>query len=1071
MSEPGASRPLRRRVRSSVGRVLGGRRWRKERPLLSVVVPVYNPGPRLHRCLESLAKQTLTSLEIVIVDDGSTDGSLDVLRAFAELPGHVRLVRQQHRGVGPARDAGVRHATGEFLAFCDSDDEVPPAAYEKLVAALRQSGSELAIGSVVLQKQGIYRQPSWTRTSNPDRRLRVTLEEMPGVMANLLPGTRVFRRSFWDEQNLSFGEEDHREVVTMVEAILAATTLDVIPGVSYRWGWREDGSSLLQQDLRDSDRVRCKMAHVIEAAELVIAGTPSAVQRQFFANILHSLTPDLIRAAVTRDDGYWSALQGQMQRLMELVPAENLVQVAVEDRIAAWLCARAERAAAEDFLEYSFDNRNGYPFRHLDGRPHITLPFIDALSTVDASMTRVADVDMRYRTRLSAMRWAAPGVLRLEGGAFVEYTESTGAGEVSIVLRDRTSGAESVHAARSVRDEKINRWAGRAQEDHSRAGFVAEVDIAPTEPGTVLDVLVRVDADGDRREAPFESRRGTGSPGLLEPSEREGISLVPTWSPVHGLAVRVLGADHAPAAPAETDQEPAAGVMVEEIIGHADILELRLRAEHACEVALVGPRSRTAWTPTRREGASWSVVVSLLVDEWGAGPSSVPTDDYAVVARTCAGEDLPVLADRGLWRELPAFVDSETHQIQPRVVDAGRLELRVTPQEFRDSVGAYVRRRLRDVEYPEARERPLLDVAFFETFGGRAAGDNPGPLCAELARRDSGLDLVFSVLDRSVQVPDGARAVVRWSQEWFELLARARYLVTNAPLPPFFRKRPGQVFLHTWHGSPLKRIGHDRTHMDFPNWHHRRQLLLAREGWDFMVSQSPFCTASLRSAFLYDGGMLESGYPRNDLLSSPEGEGIRRRTRKHLGIAPETTVILYAPTWRDNYRAGRVFNKMVFLDTADVVQQVPNSTVLVRGHYNTMAEADVHGPDRRVVDVTRYPDIADLYLAADALVTDYSSVFFDFVLTGKPMYFLAPDLESYRDDNRGFYLDYHQTVPGPVGVTTQEVVDAILGPDEYVDVRRRFREEYAPWDDGHASERVIDAILRHGETVRDEAGS
>ncbi|HEX6486360.1 MAG TPA: CDP-glycerol glycerophosphotransferase family protein, partial [Nocardioidaceae bacterium] len=184
-----------------------------------------------------------------------------------------------------------------------------------------------------------------------------------------------------------------------------------------------------------------------------------------------------------------------------------------------------------------------------------------------------------------------------------------------------------------------------------------------------------------------------------------------------------------------------------------------------------------------------------------------------------------------------------------------------------------------------------------------------------------------------------------------------------------------------------------------------------------------------------------------------------------LGIAPEARVILYAPTWRDNYRSGRVFDKIVFLETAEVVRQVPDSVVLVRGHYNSMEDADVQGTDRRVLDVTRYPDISDLYLAADALVTDYSSVFFDFVLTDKPMYFLAPDLAEYRDQNRGFYLDYHDTVPGPVAVTTQQVVDALLGPDEFVEVRKRFRAEYAPWDDGHASERIVDVLLRHQESA------
>jgi CDP-glycerol glycerophosphotransferase len=181
--------------------------------------------------------------------------------------------------------------------------------------------------------------------------------------------------------------------------------------------------------------------------------------------------------------------------------------------------------------------------------------------------------------------------------------------------------------------------------------------------------------------------------------------------------------------------------------------------------------------------------------------------------------------------------------------------------------------------------------------------------------------------------------------------------------------------------------------------------------------------------------------------------------RAHFGIPEDAKVVLYAPTWRDNLRVGRVFNKVLYLDPQEVVSSIEDCYLLVRGHYNSVGAPEDRSASERVLDVTRYPDIADLYLAADVLVTDYSSVFFDFVLTDKPMVFLAPDLEAYRDDNRGFYLDYHDTVPGPICLTTGEVVEAILGPDDHVAARKRFREKFTPLDDGSAAARVVDGIL------------
>ncbi len=1041
--------------------------------MLSVVVPVFDSGPRLHRCLESLAGQTLDGLEVVLVDDGSRDGSADVARAFADKHDRARLVSQSHRGVGPARDAGVRVASGEYLAFCDSDDEVPPGAYERLVAALRQSGSDLAVGSVVLEDRGVFRQPEWARRSNHDRRLGASLDQVPEVMANLLPGTRVFRRSFWDRQRLTFGEDDHGDLVTMVRAVLAADALDVLVGVTYRWGRRESGSSLLQRDLREADRVRCKMAHVLEAGEHVLAEGSLEVQRQYFAGVLHTMAPELIQAAATRDDDYWSSLQVQLRRLMERVPDEDLETVPVGDRITAWLFARAERGVMEEFLEYAYDNPDGYPVQVVHGRPHVALPAIPGLPATEPAVTRVADVDLRHRTRLNAMRWVRPGVLLLEGAALTDYVESAEPGRVTVVLRERSSRAETEFPAVPVHDELVNRWASRAFEDHSDAAFRCEVDVAALgsfeDARTTYDVVVRLEREGRLREAGFQSRRTTGSAGLLESSTGDGVLATPVWEPARGLALRVEPVrdaaeqtDPGQTDPGQTDagQTDPGRPMVTAVTTGADSVGFSSTADGPFELALVGRRSRTPWVASEPDGDGYRTTVSLLVDEWGSGLASLPTDDYVVTARTADGAETPVVVDPRLWRELPPFLDSGTHWLRPDVLADGSLQLRVAPGEHRDGGGPYVRRRLRDEQYPAARELPLLDAVLFETFAGRAAGDHPGALCQELARRETGLDLVFSVVDRSVRVPDGARSVVRWSAEWIELLGRARYLVTNAVLPPFFRKRPEQTFLHTWHGTPLKRIGHDRVHQDFPDWRHRRQLLEARHGWDHLVSQSPFCTEALRSAFLYDGDVLELGYPRNDVLLSPEADAIGRRTRERLGVPPDARVVLYAPTWRDNLRTGGVFEKVVYLDTAELVRQLPDTVVLVRGHYSSMGGAELRPEDRRIVDVTRYPDIADLYLAADALLTDYSSVFFDFAVTDKPMFFLAPDLEEYRDETRGFYLDYHETVPGPVAVTTQQVVDALVAPDRYGEARKRFRAEYAPWDDGHASERVVDVLLR-----------
>ena len=168
-------------------------------------------------------------------------------------------------------------------------------------------------------------------------------------------------------------------------------------------------------------------------------------------------------------------------------------------------------------------------------------------------------------------------------------------------------------------------------------------------------------------------------------------------------------------------------------------------------------------------------------------------------------------------------------------------------------------------------------------------------------------------------------------------------------------------------------------------------------------------------------------------------------------------MVLYAPTWREY--VGIREAKPLYLDAERLTAALPDAVVLVRGHYNSTGQDDVFVGHPRIHDVTRYPDVADLFLAADVLVTDYSSVMFDFALTDRRIVLMAPDLEQYRDAERGFYFDIEEKAPGPLVRTTDEVVEAIVAPDAHAGARAAFRGEFCPWDDGQASRRVVDYLL------------
>lgn len=330
-------------------------------------------------------------------------------------------------------------------------------------------------------------------------------------------------------------------------------------------------------------------------------------------------------------------------------------------------------------------------------------------------------------------------------------------------------------------------------------------------------------------------------------------------------------------------------------------------------------------------------------------------------------------------------------------------------------------------------------LVLYSSFAGRFS-DNPRGVYEAMVRSDPDLTHLWH---SEGQLGFPGPTVQLDDPDWPRVLGRAAAVVANASLPQYAKPR-GATYLQTWHGTPLKRIGLDNPQRVRGTAGHRRAIRDYAQ-WDALVSQNPHSSKVFRRAFGFDGELLEVGYPRNDALLAPDATAVRDRVRRALGLE-DRRAVLYAPTFRDD-QVGQPLTALP-LDLARVQQALPGTVVLLRLHHWVRgALGDLHG----AVDVSDWGDIRELYLAADVLVSDYSSAVFDFAVTGKPIALLTPDLDHYRETLRGLYLDLVEQAPGPVCRTTDELVDA-LGDD--LPAYPRFREEFCPWDDGRAGERV-----------------
>jgi CDP-glycerol glycerophosphotransferase len=371
--------------------------------------------------------------------------------------------------------------------------------------------------------------------------------------------------------------------------------------------------------------------------------------------------------------------------------------------------------------------------------------------------------------------------------------------------------------------------------------------------------------------------------------------------------------------------------------------------------------------------------------------------------------------------------------------------------------------RLRDHQYRRALGRPVNPhLAVFSAYWNRGVACNPAAIAAKLAELAPQIHPVWVVTEENAALlPPGTDHVVPGSRRYWEVLATAKYLVSNVNFPNAVVKRPDAIHLQTHHGTPLKRMGLDQMAYPAAAQGLDFQALLERiDKWDYSVSANSHTTRMWERAYPSHYVSLDHGYPRNDVYYTAGAEDIRR-VRDRLGIAPGRRAVLYAPTHRD-YEAGWTPR----LDLAALADRLGEDTVLlVRGHYFYGGAASPLTNLRRtgrIVDVSSYDPVEELCLAADALVTDYSSIMFDYANLDRPIVIYADDWETYRT-TRGVYFDLMAEAPGPVARTQEELTE-ILTTEAWRDesaakTRAVFRRRFCEYDDGRAAERVVRRVF------------
>lgn len=362
------------------------------------------------------------------------------------------------------------------------------------------------------------------------------------------------------------------------------------------------------------------------------------------------------------------------------------------------------------------------------------------------------------------------------------------------------------------------------------------------------------------------------------------------------------------------------------------------------------------------------------------------------------------------------------------------------------------------------------ETIVFESFGGKNYSDSPKYIYEYMQKHYPKLNYIWVFKNPNQNVITGnAVKVKKGSKEYYDAYSKAKFWVTNARLPLYLNKKNNQIYIQTWHGTPLKRLANDMKIVRMPGTttpKYKKNFYAETSRWDYLISPNRYSTNIFKTAFWMDENRtLEIGYPRNDILvnRSNDQEYIEK-LKKELNIPKGKKIIMYAPTWRDDefVKKGKyLFDLKINLENLQK-ELGDEFVILLRMHYLISNALDLSGYEDFAIDVSNYNDISELYLISDALITDYSSVMFDFGILKRPQYFFAYDIEKYDKGLRGFYMDYMNDLPGEIITDefklAEELKDIDKHKEKYKDKIERFYDKFCSIEKGQSSKIIGDFI-------------
>lgn len=1109
-----------------------------DEPIVSLIVPMYNVREDVAECIESIINQTLTDIQVILIDDGSTDDTGDIASAYAEQYPNIEYHRIPNQGLGHARNYGVQFARGKWLMFPDSDDVLNDFALYELVNLAEKHDCDIVMGDVVRFNT------KKTFDSELHRKAFRDMEEVTHITKNhdLINDTtawnKLYRRSFYQREDFKWVEGRlYEDIPVTIPAHFKANKVAFLDKVIYNWRVRDGQGASITQKRTEIKNFRDRF-YAVKAVDAFfkenVTDDDLIVEKDY-----KWLSTDLmlfVNVLDIADESFQEEVVAEISEYLKGVRPEAFARLRAIDRIKYKFVQNNDIPQLHKALEYQKRAMGTLRLVRKGDRIIGRFPF-KGLSDEECDMTNEIK-ESGLKTRVRAVTFGDNDVTVYCLVVIKPLSQK------KVTLKARLVGTNTGETADLIVEglPAPRKWEVR---NNQKFGTI----VARRQPLRHFNIIIPNEAleglqedsyrieldyrDGELHCDPFLLRSPiVGAAPRPEPSlvgeKLVTVSYNANWQLVFNVfdnqrhvidaalvddqTMRITCADGTTSdidlSVASEDNKVVDSkvptVVPEPVFvpypADADkVWRVSSNMESECVISLEPNGATTCKIENMPSGTGVrltidtsrvpsSQVKSLIMtgNRYGASSEvalskSEADNDQMIAEIDFAKDDVTRLLRNDTYVLSILCLDDNGDEVLHTLYspfsgshDLGKFEIEGYRYLFDCYSGLYrvrVKRqrriyegRLRDqigerVIYPLMRRLPIKkNLVVFESYWGRSVGCNPKALYDYIDAEHPEYECVWSVTDPRIPLEGNGKKVIRMKLPYYYMLARAKYLVNNVNFPDAYEKRKGQIEIQTMHGTPLKTLGLD-VKSDFPTEESIVSFKRRCARWDYLIVQSPRVEEITKSCYLFDRTFLRTGYPRNDELFRKSDKEHQRQLKEKLGVDPDTKLVLYAPTWRVS---GRFDLELDFARLSEALG--PDYTFALRRHHLALpgfTKAELMGD---ALDFTFEKSIDDLLLAADIVITDYSSLMFDYAILDRPMLFFAYDLEQYRDNLRGFNIDLEKEAPGPILKTTDEVIEAIKacgdGLGEYKEMHERFKRAFLPYETGHASEGVFKQVFK-----------